>query len=148
MFNWLMADVAGARCLDLFAGTGALGFEALSRGATHCDFVESQVAAQTQLTSNIDVLDCGDRATLWPGRALDALPRLSGPYDLVFLDPPFAEAMHETALKTLLDHGLLGPDALIYLEYPREEPPDIDASLTVYRQKVAGAVACSLLRYT
>ena len=90
LFNWLAPHLDGARCLDLFAGTGALGFEALSRGAGSCDFVERSPQAVRQLRANVDLLGACN-ATVVQDDALDFITRFSGmPYDVVFLDPPFA----------------------------------------------------------
>jgi 16S rRNA (guanine966-N2)-methyltransferase len=146
LFNWLAADVPGARCLDLFAGTGALGLEALSRGARHCDFVETQAAAQNQLRANIEALGCGDRATLWAGSAFDIIPRLSDPFDLVFIDPPFADALHARAVRALLETGLLSAGSLVYLEYARDRDAGLGSALGAVREKTIGAVSCSLAR--
>ncbi len=103
LFNWLMPHLPGARCLDLFAGTGVLGLEALSRGATH----------------NAALLQVGDRATLVQAEALQFLQtRASSPFDIIFLDPPFASALMADVMP-LLVRSWLAPHALVYLEFPR-----------------------------
>ncbi len=149
LFNWLAAEAPGARCLDLFAGAGALGFEALSRGAAHCDFVELQAPAAKQLRANIELLGCEDRAEVWQGDALALVPDLPGPYDLIFLDPPFADTLHERALDALLEHGALAPGGLVYLEYPASNSKaELPEAIEVVREKVVGSVEVTLARAT
>jgi 16S rRNA (guanine966-N2)-methyltransferase len=93
LFNWLAPRLAGARCLDLFAGTGALGLEALSRGAAHCDFVEKSAQAAATLRSNVAALE-SEAATVHAKDALEFLRDTDAvKFDIVFLDPPFAADM-------------------------------------------------------
>ena len=90
LFNWLAPHIHGARCLDLFAGTGALGLEALSRGAASAVFVERDAVAEQRLRNNVDLLGA-DNAEIVSGDARDFLRSDSaGPFNIVFLDPPFA----------------------------------------------------------
>ena len=119
LFNWLREDVAGAHCLDLFAGTGALGFEAASRGAKHVVMVERErdVAAMLQSTArtlgagNVEVV-CAD--------ALAWRPSAGRTFDIVFLDPPYAGPAPEAALDRLDRLGALAPHCLVYLETDRD----------------------------
>jgi len=147
LFNWLAPVLPGMRCLDLFAGTGALGLEALSRGARQACFVEVQPALALALEQLLARLGCG------PGRASvacrDALHYLAGPpepFDLVFLDPPFG-AMDLGRLCTLLDGGWLADGAFIYLEMAREASlPPLPAGWKLLREKEAGQVRYALAR--
>ena len=148
VFNWLAADIPGARCLDLFAGTGALGIEALSRGAAHCTFVEAQSGAYEQLERNINLLEAVPRCEIRQGDALAMVGLLSGHFDVIFLDPPFADRLHERALRGLLDAGLVAPRGLVYLEYPKREAPGLDPGLEALREKTMGEVSCTLARRT
>ena len=124
LFNWLRDDVAGARCLDLFAGTGALGFEAASRGAKHVVMVERrrdvaamlEGAARTLGAGNVEVV-CAD--------ALAWRPPAGRTFDIVFLDPPFAGPAPEAALDRLDRQGALAPRCLVHLETNRD-PAGID----------------------
>ena len=116
LFNWLAPYISGARCLDLFAGSGALGFEALSRGAEHCTLVELNRNASKMLQQNLATLKCEGGRVLnqdWQ-QALASLPPAS--IDLVFLDPPF----HQDPLRQLSQGQalirVLKPDALVYVE--------------------------------
>lgn len=122
LFNWLRADVAGSRCLDLFAGSGALGFEALSRGAASVTFVEIDRTAARSLTDNAARLSVSDRVEVIRGRADDALRRAEGSWDIVFLDPPFRQHRAVTLLETLAESGALAEPGLVYVEGPRREP--------------------------
>ncbi|TLY53028.1 MAG: 16S rRNA (guanine(966)-N(2))-methyltransferase RsmD, partial [Gammaproteobacteria bacterium] len=115
LFNWLGARTPGARALDLFAGSGALGLEALSRGAAHVTFVEHDEAAVRELRARLAAWQAGDARVV---RA-DALRYLAGearPFDLVFLDPPFASELLGEAARLLEERHWLEPGALIYLE--------------------------------
>jgi 16S rRNA (guanine966-N2)-methyltransferase len=120
LFNWLAADVPGSRCLDLFAGSGALGFEALSRGARAVTFVESNSRVARSLEENAARLGA-DGATVLRARAEQALRRLTGPWDIVFLDPPFGHAVLADLLGRLTEAGCLAPEGLVYVEWPRRE---------------------------
>ncbi|MEQ8858297.1 MAG: 16S rRNA (guanine(966)-N(2))-methyltransferase RsmD [Pseudomonadales bacterium] len=121
VFNWLRADVADSRCLDLFAGSGALGFEALSRGAATVTFVDSSRRVIRCLRDNADKLAVADRVELVCGRAEAVLRRGAGPWDIVFLDPPFrADALIRT-LDALADCAALAEGGLVYVEAPRRD---------------------------
>ena len=147
LFNWLNTRIAGARCLDLFAGSGALGLEALSRGAAHVTFIERHPASAAALQSVLrEWLPAGSsRAQV---TSLDAMRFLARPpvtYDCVFLDPPFATSLAAEALTTL-DAGWLAPRALIYLEQAaRAALPALPEGWTVLRTKRAGEVGYHLL---
>ena len=116
LFNWLMQDIVGAHCLDLFAGSGALGFEALSRGATEVTFVEHNAKAAASLSKIITQLDVAG-ADVIPAdyRALPKLD-LDLRYNIVFLDPPFDSNLHVEATQWLEANNYLSEDAIIYLE--------------------------------
>jgi 16S rRNA (guanine966-N2)-methyltransferase len=126
----ILADVASARVLDLYAGSGALGLEALSRGAEQLVLVESSKAAQRAIRINIAALGVESRATLLPIRAeasLNALERL-GPFDLVFADPPWADAQAAFGvLEKLVGASLLAPAPRLVLEHAARTPPTLKA---------------------
>ena len=110
----------GALVGDLFAGTGALGLEALSRGAAEAVFVEKAAASRRALRANIAALDAADRARIL---AVDArhLPPAEAPLDLVFLDPPYRRDLAAPALRSLLDTGWLADEALVIVETAADE---------------------------
>jgi 16S rRNA (guanine966-N2)-methyltransferase len=147
LFNWLAPAIEEARCLDLFAGSGALGFEALSRGAGAVDFVETSAIAARQLRNNIALLSA-DAARVHERDAYDYLAQQPGEttYDIVFLDPPFSAARYEELCTLLRDGGWLAPGALIYIERDRGQPaPDLPADWHAEKEKLAGNVRYMLV---
>ncbi len=141
LFNWLAPILHGSRCLDLYAGTGALGLEALSRGAAEAVFVERSPVAARQLQKNIDLLDARG-ARVVTQDALDYLQRAaSRPFDLVFLDPPFADDLLEETCRLLAAQDLLAAGARVYLEQDRAKPePRLPDNWTIKKNKTAGNV--------
>lgn len=123
VFNWLQFDVEGSRVLDAFAGSGALGFEALSRGAKEVIFLEKHPAAALQLKDNLQLLEARN-AQVWAGDALLWLEQNPEPFDLVFLDPPF----HKNLLQPAIDALRLLPGALIYVEHEASLQPQWPAN--------------------
>jgi 16S rRNA (guanine966-N2)-methyltransferase len=108
--------VLGARVLDLFAGTGALGLEALSRGATHASFLETGKAALALLARNITLMRAAEETSLLRRDATRPGPNPGPPFSLVFLDPPYGKGMGQAALTALRSGGWLAPDALLVWE--------------------------------
>ncbi len=147
LFNWLTPHIAGARCLDLFAGTGALGFEALSRGAASVVFVEQSPMAVETLRANAEALEAGRAADIRCGDALRFLSSSGdGPFDIVFLDPPFAADLQEDLCRLLAAGTLLAESALVYVEQDLAKPAaDIPDGWRVLKSKAAGNVRYSLL---
>ena len=119
VFNWLMHDLAGARCLDLFAGSGSLGFESLSRAAGFVQFVENEKKIATELRLNLARLSVPEiEATVYGGDAIRFLTsQTSNPFDVVFLDPPFQSNLLESVSIQLEKGNWLAPGALIYVEH-------------------------------
>ena len=144
LFNWLAPVIAGARCLDLCAGTGALGIEALSRGAASVQFVESDPAAARALRDNLVRL----KADKGQVACIDAAAFLSGPpqpFDLVLLDPPFAAGLW-TTLAQGLERGWLSEAAWLYVESPRDLVPLLPAAWVLHREGRVGEVRHALYR--
>lgn len=124
LFNWLAPSVVDARCLDLYAGSGALGFEALSRGAAHVTFVERDPAAVAALRTNQRRLNAVAASVIARSAVLPWLDRQRQQWDLVFLDPPYQSDQLDRALTRLLEGGMLAPGALIAIDLPaRAAPP-------------------------
>ena len=115
VFNICQMHVEGARVLDLYAGSGAMGFEALSRGASHVTFIERDRGAALCIKKNIEVLSVADQATLIPLDAKAALKRLSGAFDLIYIDPPY-DISPLPILEELLLRSLLSEGAILFLE--------------------------------
>ncbi|MEQ8230797.1 MAG: 16S rRNA (guanine(966)-N(2))-methyltransferase RsmD [Gammaproteobacteria bacterium] len=144
LFNWLAPWLDGARCLDLFAGTGVLGFEAVSRGAAAAVLVERDAAAADALAGLAERLDT--RAVeIVRADALDYLARAPRPFDIVFLDPPFAADV-EARVLALLARGWLAPHALVYLESARDAAPP-GPPWEVSKSGTTRHVSYKLLRY-
>ncbi len=148
LFNWLATDVVDARCLDLFAGSGALGLEALSRGAASCAFVENSASAAATLRRNIATLDAGGAEI----HEIDAIEYLQGvdkvEFDIVFLDPPFAAVMLTDLCRLLVERSLLTDDARIYIEEGRSTAAIVlPEGWQTLRTKNAGNVRYSLRKY-
>jgi 16S rRNA (guanine966-N2)-methyltransferase len=147
LFNWLGARTRGARALDLFAGSGALGLEALSRGASHVTFVERDEAAARELRARLAEWQASDAVVV----LADALRYLSGdahPYQLVFLDPPFAAGLLSEAASVLEQRHWLAEGALIYVECAaREGLPPLPAGWQPLKAKRAGEVGYHLFAH-
>jgi 16S rRNA (guanine966-N2)-methyltransferase len=144
LFNWIGARIVGARCLDLFAGSGALGLEALSRGAAQVRFVERYAAAARELGRLLAEWGAPNALV----RHCDALRFLDGapqPFDLVFLDPPFSAGLTAEAARRLETGGWLAPHALIYIECPaRAGLPVVPERWALLKSKQAGEVGYHL----
>ncbi len=144
LFNWLAADIRGSRCLDLFAGSGSLGFEALSRYADYVMMVEMDKGAAAQLLSNLALLQ-SQKARIVNRDAISMLTDTAEPFDIVFLDPPFRRDLLEGACAQLELGGWLTPEALIYLERESEgEAPTLPANWHLLKDKQAGQVRYQL----
>lgn len=111
------AAASDARVLDLYSGTGALGIEALSRGAAWCDFVESDSKAVEVIRENLRRTALLDSARVYPMAVARALSRLQGPYDLVVADPPYEYDRAESELAAVVDGGLLAPEGVLVIEH-------------------------------
>jgi 16S rRNA (guanine(966)-N(2))-methyltransferase RsmD len=145
LFNWLGQDLTGKSCLDLFAGSGALGFEAASRGAKRVVLVERDTAAYRKLGENAALLGA-DKIELKAADALEFLRSDRGAYDVVFLDPPFRSDMLPAVLALLPSR--LAPDALVHVEAPLQQAANLPQGWQVWREGRAGAVAHQLLKWS
>lgn len=145
LFDWLAPIMAGAHCLDLCAGTGALGIEALSRGAASVRFVEPDVRVAQALRANLARLGAasGEVATAAAQDYLRGVPRQQ---DVVFLDPPFGLDLWAPLARQIEVGGWLAPGATIYVESPARVVPDLPANWLVHRHGTAGAVRYALYR--
>ncbi len=146
LFNWLQSDVVGSRCLDLFAGSGALGIEALSRGAAEVVFVENDATAASSIEASLE------RFQTDSGRVVqsDAFRFLCGavqPFDIVFLDPPYASRALASLCAKLDEAGWVRAGGLVYLEDAASAgPPELPPGWTLLRSKRAGDVGYHLAR--
>jgi 16S rRNA (guanine966-N2)-methyltransferase len=141
LFNWLAPDIQGARVLDLFAGSGALGLEALSRGAEMAVLIEKHPQAAANLVNHLKTLSAGNAKII----STDSLQFLrqgnsSPAYNLVFIDPPFTVELWEPVAELLNQSQWLAADAYIYVETPREATWQAPENWSLYRDKLAGQV--------
>jgi len=153
LFNWLAPHIVGSRCLDLFAGSGALGIEALSRGAMQVTFIDTSTLACEALRRNLDLLD---PSLLTSGKAriicansliwLDTQHQeVDKDFNVVFLDPPFDANIYKACCDVLDCSDLLAPDCLIYIEEPRKQDnPSTPASWQLHKTRTAGNVCYHL----
>jgi len=148
LFNWLAPVISGAYCLDLFAGSGALGFEALSRGAIRAILIEKDPVAAALLKQNSAFLKT-ERAQVIQTDASQWLNTFTPerPFDVVFLDPPFAADLLQPCCDLLQRPGLLSQNSLVYIETDRHQPPPITPpTWALFREKTAGQVCYRLYR--
>lgn len=151
LFNWLMAEVPGARCLDLFAGAGALGLEALSRGAREVVMIDQNPAVTDQLRQHLLTLG-SDNGTVVQANALSWLTAATNRkpaerFDIVFIDPPFDRQLWQPAIQQLEAPGLLRQQAAIYIETPVNTTVAVPTHWRLHREKRAGQV-CFRLYYS
>ncbi|CDZ77857.1 Ribosomal RNA small subunit methyltransferase D [Legionella massiliensis] len=142
LFNWLMNDIRGARCLDAFAGSGALGFEAYSRGAEQVVFVEASAQAYSNLKHLASSFQ-SDKLIVIQDKAENYLQKALERFDIIFLDPPFAKNHLPQCINLLASSELLVNGGLLYIE--SEEKQQVDSSRWLERKsKQAGQVSYSL----
>ncbi|EKO3506276.1 16S rRNA (guanine(966)-N(2))-methyltransferase RsmD [Vibrio fluvialis] len=148
LFNWLAQDIPHARCLDLFAGSGGLGFESASRQADKVTMLEMNPQAFAQLKTNIAALKASNIEAV----NTDTLAYLKQPgqaYDVVFIDPPFRQGLLQETVLLLEQNGWLAANAMIYIESEKELPlTELPESWQLYREKLAGQVCYRLFERT
>lgn len=146
LFNWLAPVLHGARCLDLYAGSGVLGFEALSRGAAAVTLVERDRHAAAALRGSSVELGAGTRAVIVEGRAQDFLATCGQAFDIVFLDPPFDAHVLPDLIAGLASRGLPRAGGHVYLEAPAAEAlPALPPGWRLHRSGRAGLVGYHLV---
>ncbi len=147
LFNWLQPVLGGSRCLDCCAGSGALGFEAASRGAASVSMIEADRVAYNVLSDSKAQLKA-EQIELFFGRVEDFLNTTKTPFGVVFLDPPYQLDLWTKIAFLLTDKALLNDGAWIYLEYPRrQEQPVLPPSWHCLREKQAGDVNYALFEF-
>ena len=144
LFNWLAPSIVDANCLDCFAGSGALGLEALSRYAASATLLEMERGVAQQLQKNLATLKASN-AKVVNTNTLAFLAQAGTPHHIVFVDPPFRKGLLEETLKLLENNGWLSDEALVYIESEVEKGLlPVQMKWHVYREKVAGQVAYRL----
>jgi len=145
LFNWLAPVIEGARCLDLFAGSGALGLEALSRGAGEVVMLDQNPRVIKQLKDNLALLQC-THAQVVQTDALNYLQSVQQRFDIVFLDPPYRQDLIAPCCALLAKHNIVNPNASIYIELEKEASlPELANNWELVRSKDAGQVAYHLV---
>lgn len=139
LFNWLMNDLQGAFVLDVCAGSGVLGFEAISRGAKRATLIEFDKAQAKQLKSNVQLLKM-DNVQVVQGDCLAVLPTLTAPFHLVFIDPPYASKLWQAILDGLLNHSLIDQQTLIYIEGDQPLEQLITMPIQIIKESKVGQV--------
>jgi 16S rRNA (guanine966-N2)-methyltransferase len=145
LFNWLAPEIQGSRCLDLFAGSGALGIEALSRGAEISVLVERDAKAAAQLKANLDILKA-EQGRVVNADALGLLQKgnTDAPYHIIFIDPPFQLKLWQAVIEALEAGNWLADNATIYIESGRDDEYHPPINWQLHRDKHAGAVSYCL----
>ena len=144
LFNWLQFDIVDMNVLDLFAGTGALGLEALSRGAQSAIFVEPQAQAAEGIARSLQTLAL-PQGSVQRMMAQQFLASTAQRFDLIFVDPPFSADLWSVTLESLLTANILTERGFIYLECPKNQAIDIPAPWVTVKEKTSGNVRFRLL---
>lgn len=142
LFNWLQVDIHGATCLDLFAGSGALGLEAASRGAGEVVLIDSSRIACNFLKKNKDLLQA-DNINIVNNNVVKWLQSCDNKFDIIFADPPFASGLLQQILNSNLP---LKDNGLLYIEHDSKKSPQIPACFKQEKSKKSGGVIYSLYR--
>lgn len=142
VFNWLGQTLTGKTCLDLFAGSGAMGFEAMSRGAKSVLMVESNKAVYTDLLANAKLLKV-DNVLIKNQNAKNYISQSGQSFDIIFIDPPHKSELLQQCLSALSGSTLINKDTLLYIEY--QTKPDLSSYETI-KEGRAGAVHFALLK--
>ncbi len=142
LFNWIQQEIVGARCLDLFAGTGALAFEALSRGAAEVVLVESNPKAVESLKQHAETLN-SENHSIQLADAMNWLKQGAKSFDIIFLDPPFKQGYIEQCCTLIREESLLNSNGIVYIE--SEKDITLPEGWQVRKQKKAGHVQTMLI---
>lgn len=144
LFNWIQHAIPGARCLDLFSGSGALGFEALSRGAGKVIMVENNAKASFQLKENAKTLNA-NQAEIYHGDGLQFVHEEQVPFDVIFLDPPFGKGFLQDCVNSINENQLIRNNGLVYIESEHDlNELNVPSHWHPHREKKAGQVVSRL----
>lgn len=148
MFSILMPYLKGAKCLDLFAGTGALGIEAISRGADFCVFCDKNRESISVIKNNITTCGIEERAKVVLGDYMKVLERISHKSDIVLIDPPYASGLYEKALESIEKLDLLEDEGIILVEHERDvDLPDSIGELAKEKERKYGRIMLTVYGY-
>lgn len=142
LFNWLQQEIVGAKCLDLFSGTGAIAFEALSRDASDVVMVDSDVKVVEKLRDHASLLKCDNHA-IYLADAINWLRQQKESFDIIFLDPPFKQGLIEKCCEIISEQSLLNTNGLVYIE--SEKDLVLPDGWRIKKQKASGQVQSMLV---
>jgi len=147
MFNVLQFDIEGRRVLDLFAGTGQLGIECLSRGAVSAVFVDRRADAVKLIRENLKITELSDRARVVSGDSMEYLKSLREKFDVILLDPPYEAGLLEPAIAHIAKFDILAPHGIIVAEHPAGKVlPALSAPYRLHRTYRYGKIGMTLYR--
>ena len=147
LFSILYNDIPGARVLDLFAGSGGLGIEALSRGAAECIFADHSRKSVSLVRRNLEACHVEEPARVLAGDYRKILAGLEGSFDIILMDPPYDAGLLEEAFRLIQDHGLLSEGGVIVCEHRKEEElPEEVSGFVMEKQRRYGIVKLSIYR--
>lgn len=147
LFNILQFDIEGRRVLDLFAGTGQLGIECLSRGAAAAVFVDRRADAVKLIRENLKITDLTDRARVVSGDSMEYLKSLREKFDIILLDPPYAAGVLEEAIAHIARFDILAPHGIIVAEHPVEKAlPALSAPYRLHKSYRYGKIGLTVYR--
>ena len=147
LFNIIQFDIEGRKVLDLFAGTGQLGIECLSRGAASAVFVDRRADAVKLIRENLKVTDLTDRARVVSGDSIEYLKSIREKFDLILLDPPYAAGLLEPAIAHIAQFDILAPHGIIAAEHPADRVlPALAPPYRLHRTYRYGKIALTLYR--
>lgn len=147
LFSIIQFDIEGRRVLDLFAGTGQLGIECLSRGAASAVFVDRRTDAVKLIRENLKATELTDRATVVSGDSMEYLKGQREKFDLIFLDPPYAAELLEAAISHIVKFDILAPHGIIVAEHPAEKNlPAVESPYRLHRTYRYGKIGLTIYR--
>ena len=147
LFNWLSGFLVEAQCLDAFSGTGALGLEAISRGAASCALWELNAQTVCYLKKVVDTLEAQSFIKVIKQDTVSAFSKkCTQPYDIIFCDPPFGKVTWSSLLSDIAENGWVKSEGFLYIEAANDQPIDFGIHWQVHRSKVAAGVRIHLLR--
>ena len=146
LFSWLQFEIQNKTCLDLFAGTGGLGFEALSRGAEHVTFVEKEKSLFKNILKNAEHLGYSHNSEVACSAAIKWMKTNKRQFDIIFLDPPFDQVHYEGLLSSIKTGGLLAEGGKVYLETDKRTEVTLSKNQIVLKDKTIGDVRLMILQ--
>ena len=147
VFNMIAFDIAGATVLDLFSGSGALGIEALSRGASHCVFVDKSSQSIDATQKNIEATRFGDASCVINTDSIEFIKKTDKTFDIIFIDPPYESELYESSLRAIKDSGILSDDGFIVLEYDiNTTPPFKTSGFEIVKDRKYGRVKILIMK--